>query len=165
MNKGFIMKANIITFLLTSVFCCGISYGQLPGTIKLNPNDTTFVRVYNGVVVNKDFKIKGVNNIKTITDRKEVGRLGFQKKPLMIIEDNKTDFEYQIENRLFTKNASLIKNLNYPLVRRPIAVNGKIVSKSALDEINFSEIKTVTYSNRKFVDGQDTPFGVINISL
>ncbi|WP_148233550.1 hypothetical protein [Pseudopedobacter saltans] len=161
------MKSNIITFILIMMFCGGISFAQTPAfsVIKLNPNDTTFVRVYNGVVVNKDFQIKGFNSIKTITDKNEANRLVLQKKPLMIIEDNKTDFEYQIENKLFTKNASLIKNLDYPLITRPIAINGKIVPKSALNDINFSEIKSVTYSKRKFVDGQDTPFGCIDISM
>ena len=123
------------------------------------------MRIYNGVAVNKDFKIKGFNSIKTITDKTEVSKLSLQKKPLMIIEDNKTDFEYLVENKLFTRNASLIKNLDYPLVKRPIAINGKIVAKSVLDEINFSEIKSISYVDRKFVDGHDTPFGIINISL
>lgn len=160
------MKANIITFLLTITLCCGISYAQSINTpVAVNPNDTTFTRVYNGIVVNNNFKIKGFNSIKTITDYNEINKLGLKRGPIMIIEDNKTDFEYQIENQLFTKKASLIKNLDYPLIKRPIAVNGKLIPKAELSSINFNQIKSIRFSQRKIVDGQDTPFGCIDISM
>ncbi|MFD1629243.1 hypothetical protein [Pseudopedobacter beijingensis] len=159
------MKIQPIIIVILLIFCGFTCKAQEVEVVNANPNDTTFTRVYNGVLVSDDFHVQSYKSIKVIADRSELLKLNLYPKPLMIIESDKTDIEYQIESRLFTNKIALIRSLDYPLVKRPIAIDGKIVALSSFTNISPSSIKSVSFSKKTVNDGVYTPFGVIEVML
>jgi uncharacterized protein YehS (DUF1456 family) len=174
-------KHNLSTF---SAFCLCLSlfsYAQTgvysirkdheAGLINLN--DTSFIRILNGTIIDKSATVEHIEkiNYKEITDKEKIEKIGIKtNKPLMLINSKRFDIEYKIDSILYSRK-DFINDYKYPSdIQLPILLNGKLLSfddrLNYLSKLTLNEINEIKYlnefqSNRMF--NNTTPFGVISI--
>lgn len=136
-------------------------------------NDTSYLRVFNGMFVQNNYQIKNFNSVNYINDKKTIASWGIiTPKQLMIIEVEKSAIEDKIDKVLYA-DPDFISNYKYPwTIQLPIAINGKLLSSQAkrgktLSTLNMSKIKSIKYwDTKKSMERFGiTPFGVINIKI
>lgn len=138
---------------------------------RINVNDTTYVRILNGIVVNNNYRIKGFEGvkIKTKQDSKQFSFAG--NKHVMIVTLEVPEIEHKVDSVLYSRS-DFIKNYQYPLdIRLPISIDNKLISNDEkerlLSKLTLSDIVKIEYLDRlnPKVDRSITPFGVINLSV
>ncbi|KQC02622.1 hypothetical protein AQF98_03335 [Pedobacter sp. Hv1] len=138
---------------------------------RINVNDTTCVRILNGIVVNNNYRIKGFEGvkIKTKEDSKQLGFSG--NKHLMIVTLEVPEIAHQVDSVLYSRS-DFIKNYQYPLdIRLPISIGNKLIlndeKERLLAKLTLSDIVKIEYLDHQNpkVNRSITPFGVINLSV
>ena len=163
------MKQLICTLLLTIVFFLGFAQGSIN---PLNPNDTSLVRIYNGVIVPNDFRIIDFDRITKIQNKEDLDGLGFRSdKPILIIEFERDDIEYQIDSVLYNRK-DFISAFKFPLdIQLPLSLNNKVLTdkekEDLLPKLTLQKIKKIEYIDHKksMKDNGITPFGMIELTL
>jgi len=134
----------------------------------LNVNDSSYLRIYNGIIVSNDYKIQDFEKVNKIT-REDADQLGLHtNKPVMLVEYEVDVLESQIDSILYNRPA-FISNYKFPLsIQLPIAINNKLLShedkKLAFQNLTIKNVKQVEYIDNKQWT-LTAPFGVINIHL
>jgi hypothetical protein len=171
------MKRNLFAFVF--IFACLNLLSQslnaqlrMTGTVSMvNVNDTTYLRVLNGVVINNDYRINNFERV-SIKAKDDVTRLAITgNKPLMMIELEVPEVEHQIDSVLYSR-PNFIKDYKYPLyVRLPISINNKLVTndekENLLSKLTLKDILKIEYLDHQNpkVNRRVTPFGVINLNI
>lgn len=148
--------------------CLGFS---MPST-QLNPNDTSFLRIYNGVIVDDDFQIARFDRIEKINTNEDLRVLGFDSlKSILIVEHEMYRIESEIDSVLYNRR-DFITTYNFPLdIQLPLSINNKLLShddkKEKLRDLTLDRIVKI-----KYIDGKEsmkmnevTPFGMVDITL
>lgn len=141
-------------------------------TISLNPNDTSLVRVYNGVIIQNDFRITSFDRVSKIVNKEDLELLGFSvDSPIFIIEHEQNDIEYKIDSMLYNQDV-FISRFKFPLdIQLPLSVHKKLLTdkqkERLLSKLTLDEIKEIDYIDYResMQDNGITPFGMINLTL
>lgn len=167
------MKNIILPFLcLISLYCQAQSQQPLAVLINntLNVNDSSYFRIYNGVIISNDYKIQDFERVNKIS-KEDAGQLGIHtNKPVMLVEFEVNALESQIDSILYNR-PDFISNYKFPLsIQLPIAINNKLLSheekKLAFQSIEIKNIKQIEYiNNNSHSKAKIAPFGIINIVL
>lgn len=134
----------------------------------LNVNDSSYFRIYNGVIISNDYKIQDFERVNKIS-KEDAGQLGIHtNKPVMLVEFEVNALESQIDSILYNRQ-DFISNYKFPLsIQLPIAINNKLLSheekKLAFQSLNVKDIKRIEYIDKK-QSNLIAPFGLINIVL
>lgn len=168
------MKRSLFTIIYIFI-CLNVTaqhqyFTPLKKTRNINLNDTTYMRILNGIVINNDYLIKDFDRVTYIRVKEDIVHLELTTdKPVMIIEIETSDIENKIDSILYSR-PDFIKDYKYPLdIQLPISINGKLLSndekKYSLSKITLSQVKRVEYWDNKSaeVNRSITPFGVINL--
>ena len=134
-------------------------------------NDTTYLRVLNGVVINNHYLIKNFERV-SIRSKEDVTRLAITgNKPIMIITLEVPEIEHQIDSILYSRSG-FIKDYKYPLdIQLPISIGNSLISNEEkerlLSKLTLKDIVKIEYLDRldPKVNHKLTPFGVINLKL
>lgn len=141
--------------------------------ISLNPNDTTFTRIFDGVIIGNEFHVKdGYNSIRKIVAKDDIAALGLNSvKPVMVIESERGEIETEIYKHLYKQPNFLSYYQALPdIFALPISLNGKLLDsdnkKAALGKLNTSLLQI------SFLNGRESmakfgvaPFGVISLDI
>lgn len=138
----------------------------------LNPNDTSLVRIYDGVIVPNDFRITDFDRISKIQNKEDLDLLGFSPdKPILIIEFEQNDIEYKIDSVLYNRK-DFISAFKFPLdIQLPLSMNNKVLTdkekKELLPKLTLNRIKKIEYiDDKKSMKANGiTPFGMIELTL
>jgi hypothetical protein len=134
----------------------------------LNVNDTSYLRIYNGIIVSNDYKIQDFERVNKIS-REDADQLGIHtSKPIMLVEYEENALESQIDSILYNR-PDFISNYKFPLsIQLPIAINNKLLSheekRLAFQNLTIKDVKQVEYIDNKQWN-LTAPFGAINIRL
>ncbi|UKJ07497.1 hypothetical protein [Solitalea lacus] len=170
------MKTNLFTIIFFFIGVNGwAQINQPPQSnilINFKVNDTSYLRIFNGIIIKNNYSIKNFERIKCITDKEEIVRLGiYTDKPVMIIESDKSNMESKIDSILYSR-PDFIASYKYNLdIRLPISINGQLLTnkekEATLAKLEMSQIKNIEYIDNKRAMKKHgvTPFGVINLAL
>lgn len=132
-------------------------------------NDTSYVRILDGLVIKPTEKLQGLESIKYIKSKEEKQLLGLQgiKKPVLLISEyDKTSFEENIYKSLYSSN-NFIKQFKFPLdLRLPLVIDGVLITRTKreiLGQFVFSKQMEIAYAAKSKYQGYSTPFGYIDI--
>lgn len=167
------MKSSIFTFvLLFAALSVSAQNQSSQAKLKSGPNDTTYMRIVNGIVSDNEQHVGSFKSISYIRDKQDLAKLNIPgKKPVMILELESSDMEDKIDSILYSR-PDFINTYKYPLnIQLPISINGKLLANdqkaSTLKALTFGEINEIEYvdSEHTSVDRSLTPFGVINLQV
>lgn len=167
------MKSSIFTFvLLFAALSVSAQNQSSQAKLKSGPNDTTYMRIVNGIVSDNEQHVGSFKSISYIRDKQDLAKLNIAgKKPVMILELESSDMEDKIDSILYSR-PDFINTYKYPLnIQLPISINGKLLANdqkaSTLNALTFGEINEIEYvdSEHSSVDRSLTPFGVINLQV
>jgi len=167
------MKSSIFTFvLLFAALSVSAQNQSSQAKLKSGPNDTTYMRIVNGIVSDNEQHVGSFKSISYIRDKQDLAKLNIPgKKPVMILELESSDMEDKIDSILYSR-PDFINTYKYPLnIQLPISINGKLLANdqkaSTLKALTFGEINEIEYvdSEHSSVDRSLTPFGVINLQV
>ncbi len=163
-------------FAAVCIFTCLNLFSQhLSAQSKMNSafhvNDTTYLRVLNGTVINNHYLIKNFERV-SIRAKDDVTRLAITgNKPIIIITLEVPEIEHQIDSVLYSR-PGFIKDYKYPLdIRLPISIGNRLVShdekEHLFSKLTLKDIVKIEYLDRldPMVNPKLTPFGVINLKL
>lgn len=167
------MKSSIFTVAL--IFTALSVSAQYPSTstkIKSGPNDTTYMRIVNGIVSSNEQHVGEFKSISYIRDEHDLAKLDVSgKKPIMLLELESSDMEDKIDSILYSR-PDFIRSYKHPLnIQLPISINGTLVPNEqkakTLSELTLDAIQEIEYlgSEHASVDRRVTPFGVINLRV
>lgn len=166
------MKTSIS--ILAFIFCAITLYGQKPNStnsgIVLNLNDTSYIRIYNGLIIQNKDVIKALTVPKFVTDQTKIKEWGFKTTlALMLINIKSLPIEYKIDSVLYSR-PEFISAFKFPsTIQLPVSVNGKLLNhderEKILSKLELNEIKTIKYleSETAMKKYGITPFGVIDL--
>lgn len=167
------MKSSIFTFvLLFAALSVSAQNQSSQAKLKSGPNDTTYMRIVNGIVSDNEQHVGSFKSISYIRDKQDLAKLNIPgKKPVMILELESSDMEDKIDSILYSR-PDFINTYKYPLnIQLPISINGKLLANDqkayTLKALTFGEINEIEYvdSEHSSVDRSLTPFGVINLQV
>lgn len=138
----------------------------------LNPNDTTLLRIYNGVIIQNNFHIKNFDRVSMIKNKEDLELLGFNPDvPILIIEYELYDIENKIDSVLYNRE-SFISRFKFPLnIQLPLSINNKPLSvrekKKILPGLRLDKIKKIEYidSKESMKSNGITPWGMVELTL
>jgi hypothetical protein len=138
----------------------------------INYNDTSYLRILNGVIIENNYRIHDLGSIQCISDKKKIDQWGIKtSSPIMLVNFKSFKIEYQIDSVLYSQ-PGFISSFKFPsTIQLPITINGKLLSyednKSVLSKLKFTEIKDIKYvaSDIAMTKYGVTPFGVIDLVL
>src|ERR1044071_2964169 len=144
------MKTQLTTFiiLITSITC----FAQEPSII--NPNDTNYFRIFNGIIIENNYAVKEFCSIQYISDKEKIADMGIQTTlPLMLLNIKSYPIEYKIDSVLYSRS-SFIDSFHFsPTIQLPISINGKLLTyedrQKILPAMVLSEIKEINYVDNK----------------
>lgn len=147
-------------------------YSQKTKSNIINLNDTTFLRIVNGIVVSNQEVIKKFDRVSIKSKDFRADYLDYiDKKGIMIIGVEIPELQHEIEMILYSR-FDFIKKYKFPLdIRLPISINNKIIYNNVkwkvLENIKIEEIKKIEYLSDEDskVDRNKTPFGIINLEI
>lgn len=167
------MKSSIFTFvLLFAALSVSAQNQSSQAKLKSGPNDTTYMRIVNGIVSDNEQHVGSFKSISYIRDKQDLAKLNVSgKKPVMILELESSDMEDKIDSILYSR-PDFVNTYKYSLsIQLPISINGKLLPNeqraSTLNALDLGEIKEIEYldSEHTSVDRSLTPFGVINLRI
>ncbi len=172
------MKASVIPVFFVLFHLSIFSNAQIrtPWAIErergINLNDTSFLRIYNGLVVRNNLVISHFDNFRSITDQKEIKNLGLaSSKKVRIVNYRSSSLRGVIDSMLYS-NEIFTSSFPFPLdIQLPIMLNGRILiadeEQRRLVGLTANQIKRVRYRSPERI--RDTwpraPFGAIEIFL
>lgn len=139
-----------------------------PSSYFINANDTTYLRILNGVIIDNNHIVKEFESV-SIKSRQDPANFQKGGRQIMVIGTDISDLESKIDSILYSR-PEFLEKYKYPLdLRLPISVNGKLLFQQqrikALDQLSLEKIKKIEYfdANHRGVDPNVTPYGVINL--
>jgi hypothetical protein len=161
--------------VLAFLFLKGTGLAQTsysPSEISVNLNDTSYCRIFNGIIIKNRENIKELGAIQYISDKEKIKDLGIKTSlPLLIINYKSFPIEYQVDSILYSRQ-SFISSFKFPsTIQLPVSINGKLITsderQNILSELKLKDIKTINYIDvpAAMAKYNITPFGIINLEL
>ncbi|MEE1945837.1 hypothetical protein VRU48_12015 [Pedobacter sp. KR3-3] len=164
-----ILVAMLLLSMYVNVFAQTKHLRVLPQTSIINVNDTAYLRVLDGIIIDKSYQIKAYERA-SIRQREDLAHFENKgNKRVMIIGLEVSDLESKIDSVLYSR-PTFIETYKYPLdIRLPISINNKLLSndqkQQTLAKLTLEKIKKIEYlaNNNPKVNPKITPYGVINL--
>ncbi len=167
-------KIYIMPFVFISLFCHGQSPINLATRepLRSKVNDSSYLRIFNGIIVKNDYLIKKVDRYRILVDKSDISLIGILlKKPILIAEVETNNMQNKIDSVLYNR-PEFIKSYKFPLeYQLPISINGTLLShekeERVLSRLELNQIETIEYitNEQAMLKYGVTPFGVINLRL
>lgn len=133
----------------------------------INPNDTHFIRIIDGLVSTENYDVTGFGSIVHVYDGDQKKALGFNGKEDLLIVNSAT---YPVEEKILEKIRYKFLESPYPYyVKLPIVFNGELLvgSKRAeiLDTLQEQNIRRVTLMDPKISSARypNAPIGIVEV--
>src|SRR5690606_11132076 len=145
------MKSSIFTFVLLFAALSESAQNQSSqAKLKSGPNDTTYIRIVNGIVSDNEQYVGSFKSISYIRDKQALAKLNVSgKEPVMILELESSDMEDKIDSILDCR-PDFVNTYKYSWsIQLPISINGKLLpnehSAFTLNALDLGEIKVIEY--------------------
>lgn len=170
------MLRSVFSFLLLISCLSGFSQVvnsevQAKNSQFINPNDISYLRVLDGIVLSNDYVVKQFERLRIQSKDSPANFEGRGDKQIMIIGLEVSELEHRIHQNLYSQQ-EFISKYKFPLdIRLPLAVNNKLLSgeekSKALAKMTFEQIQKIEYlapKNQKVIAGA-TPYGIVNLVI